>query len=63
MLPSHIPLPRVYRILDSFGTQLEKLGIPITRIDTQTLYQVAVHSTGLNDFGNIYHREPPFSIG
>jgi hypothetical protein len=57
MLPSQMQLPGAYRLLDSFGTQLEKLGIPITRIDTQTLYQVAEHNTGLNDFGDTYHRE------
>ena len=57
MLPSQMQLPGAYRLLDSFGTQLEKLGIPITRIDTQTLYQVAERNTGLNDFGDTYHRE------
>jgi len=57
MLPSQTQLPRAYRILDSFGTQLERLGIPIARIDTQSLYQVAEHNTGLNDFGDTYHQE------
>lgn len=57
MLPSQMPLPRAYRTLNSFGEQLEKLGMPITRMDTDTLYQVAERNTGLNDFGDPYHRE------
>jgi hypothetical protein len=57
MLPSHVELPSAYRILDSFGTQLEKWGIPITQLDTQTLYKIAEKNTGLNDFGDPYHRE------
>jgi hypothetical protein len=52
-----MPLPRGYLILNSLGTQLEKMGIPITRMDLETLCQVAAHNTGLDDMGDPYHRE------
>ena len=57
MLPSYVPMPLRYRILDSLGTQAEKLGIPITRMDAQTLHNAAEHETGLNDFGDPYYRD------
>jgi hypothetical protein len=57
MLPSQVQLPRAYRVIDSFGTRLENLGIPISRLDAQSLLQAAERSTGFNDFGDPYHRE------
>ena len=56
MLPSYVPMPLRYRILDSLGSQAEKLGMPITRMDTQTLHQAAEHETSLSDFGDPYYR-------
>lgn len=57
MLPSYVPMPLRYRILDSLGSQAEKLGIPLTRMDTQSLHNAAERETGLSDFGDPYYRE------
>ncbi len=57
LLPSQMPLPRFYRMLSACGTQLEKLGVPLTRMDAQSLYQAVERATGLSDFGDPYHRE------
>jgi hypothetical protein len=57
MLPSYVPMPLRYRILDSLGTQAEKLGTPITRMDSKTLHQAAERETGLSDFGDPYYRQ------
>ena len=57
MLPNFVPMPRTYRILDFLGSQLEKWGIPLTRMDAKTLHQLAERETGLSDFGDPYHRE------
>jgi hypothetical protein len=57
MLPSYVPMPLRYRILDSLGAQAEKLGIPITRMDAQVLHDAAEHETGLSDFGDPYYRD------
>ena len=57
MLPSYVPMPLRYRILDSLGAQAEKLGIPITRMDAQALHDAAEHETGLSDFGDPYYRD------
>lgn len=56
MLPSYVPMPLRYRILDSLGSQAEKLGLSIARMDLQTLHQAAEHETGLTDFGDMYYR-------
>ena len=57
LLPAQMPLPRFYRMLSACGTQLEKLGMPLTRMDAQSLYQAVERATGLSDFGDPYHRE------
>jgi LPS sulfotransferase NodH len=57
MLPSQMQLPGAYKILNSFGSQLDNLGIPIAQMDIPTLRQVAERDTGLNDFGDSYFRE------
>jgi hypothetical protein len=57
MLPSQMQLPRAYKILDSLGSQLDKLGIPLAQMDIKTLCQVAECDTGFNDFGDSYYRE------
>ena len=57
MLPSYAPMPLRYRILGSLGSQAEKFGIPLTRMDAQTLHDAAERETGLSDFGDLYYRE------
>ena len=57
MLPNYVPMPRTYRILDFLGSQMEKWGIPLTRMDAKTLHQLAERETGLSDFGDPYYRE------
>jgi hypothetical protein len=57
MLPAQIHLPRAYRVLNSLGSQLDKLGIPLAQMDIKTLCQVAESETGFDDFGDSYYRE------
>lgn len=57
MLPSYAPMPLRYRILDSLGTQAENFGIPITRMDSETLCRAAEREAGLSDFGDPYYRQ------
>lgn len=56
MLPNYTPMPLRYKILDSLGSGIEKLGIPITRMDAERLHQLAERETGLSDFGDPYYR-------
>ena len=57
MLPNFVPMPRTYRIMDFLGSRMERWGIPLTRMDAETLHQLAERETGLNDFGDPYYRE------
>ncbi|MBV6451244.1 MAG: hypothetical protein MHPDNHAH_01975 [Anaerolineales bacterium] len=57
MLPSYIPMPLKYRMIDSLGSTLEKFGAPLTRMDSETLHRLASRETGLSDFGDPYYRE------
>ena len=57
MLPTYVPMPRTYRILDFLGSRMEKWGIPLTRMDAETLHKLAERETGLSDFGDPYYRE------
>jgi hypothetical protein len=57
MLPNQMPMPRAYRLIDSLGSLVEKLGVPLTRMDTDTLHQLANRETGLSDFGDPYYRD------
>ncbi len=57
MLPNQIPMPRAYRLFDSLGSLVENLGVPLTRMDAETLHKLAERETGLSDFGDPYYRE------
>lgn len=56
MLPNYAPMPLRYRIIDALGSGMEKLGIPLTRMDAERLHQLAERETGLSDFGDPYYR-------
>jgi hypothetical protein len=46
------------RVLNKTGAALRKLGVPIVRLDPDSLLQTARKSTGLTDFGHDRFRDP-----
>jgi hypothetical protein len=50
--------PFALRALNKTGAVLRKLGIPLVRLDPDSLLQTARKSTGLSDFGHDRFREP-----
>lgn len=56
MLPSKVPLPHLYRILDGFLRPLASRNWSLTRLDSAALHQAAVRRTGLDDFGDTYYQ-------
>ena len=50
--------PFALRVLNKTGAVLRKLGVPLVRLDPDSLLQTARKSTGLSDFGHDRFREP-----
>jgi hypothetical protein len=50
------PLP--LRIVNATGAALRRLGVPIVRLDTASLFAAAEKATGLHDFGDDAFRDP-----
>jgi hypothetical protein len=48
---------KTLNILNLIGEKLLDLNLPLAQLDESLLYQGAVKSTGLEDFGDDYHRE------
>lgn len=48
---------KTLNLLNLVGKKLLDLNLPLAQLDESLLYQGAVKSTGLEDFGNEYHRE------
>ncbi len=46
------------RILNGTGAALRKLGLPLVRLDVESMLQAARKSTGLRDFGHDWFRGP-----
>jgi hypothetical protein len=57
MKASQLDLPLSYKAFNTLGGIMLTLGIPILRLDEQTVCDSAVKQTGLTDFGNPYFRE------
>ena len=51
MLPSQIKLPAAYSLFNILGENVEKLGLPIIRLDIQSVMDASQRKTGLSDFG------------
>jgi len=56
MLPSHVPLPHLYQLLDCLLRPLASWNWSLTRLDSAALHQAAIRKTGLNDFGDTFYR-------
>ncbi len=50
--------PLVLRMLNRAGTAMRSVGLPLFRLDEQTLFAKATDAAGLSDFGDDYFREP-----
>ena len=50
--------PLGLRVLNKAGAALRRLGVPVVRLDPDSLLQAARKSTGLSDFGHDRFREP-----
>jgi hypothetical protein len=48
---------KTVNFINWIGKLLMDLKVPITQMDEEVLYQQAIDSTGLDDFGNDYYRE------
>lgn len=46
------------RVLNKTGAALRKLGVPVVRLDSDSLLQAARKNTGLTDFGHDRFRDP-----
>lgn len=57
MLPSHVPLPLPYRLLDQAAQIAVRAGVRFTRLSISELEDAACRRTDLTDFGNPYYRE------
>ena len=57
MLESRPSLPLRFRLLNAAGKSLRAAKLPFARFDEEALREAAVKETGLNDFGDPYHRE------
>ena len=53
-----MPLPLPVRAFNSAGGALRAVGLPIVRLDAETLLERARRATGLSDFGDPWFREP-----
>src|SRR5678815_3791598 len=53
-----MPLPLSVRAFNSAGGALRAVGLPIVRLDAETLLGRARKATGLEDFGDPWFREP-----
>jgi hypothetical protein len=50
--------PLVLRMLNRAGTAARAVGLPLFRLDEQTLFDKAATEAGLSDFGDDYFRHP-----
>lgn len=50
--------PLALRVLNKTGAALRRWGVPIVRLDSESLLQAARKSAGLSDFGHDRFREP-----
>ena len=50
--------PLVLRMLNRAGAAMRGVGLPLFRLDEETLFSKASGATDLNDFGDDYFREP-----
>ena len=57
MLESRPSLPLRFRLLNAAGKSLRAAKLPFARFDEEALREAAVKETGLNEFGDPYHRE------
>ena len=48
---------KTLNLLNMVGKKLLDLNLPLAQLDESRLYQSAMKSTSLEDFGNDYHRE------
>jgi hypothetical protein len=53
-----MPLPRPVRALNVAGGALRAVGVPVVRLDQETLLARARRATGLEDFGDPWFRQP-----
>lgn len=52
MLASRNKLPAAYSVLNFLGENVEKLGMPIIRLDSKSLLDASKRKTGFSDFGD-----------
>jgi hypothetical protein len=57
MLESRPTLRLRFLLLNAAGKSLRAAKLPFVRFDEEALREAAVKETGLNDFGDLYHRE------
>jgi hypothetical protein len=50
-------LPLRFRVLNTVGKHLGAVHLPFAALDEEALVEAAMKATGLNEFGNGYHRE------